>query len=228
MAVNAFTWVQWEVRCGTEYPSLTDIPQFAGLVKTLTLPPSNRPTSSALATILNSQLGRLHSALGDLHRAASRANIVAARGSEKGRLVRNHLRSVEAGLQRVHQREPGWKQAVDRAGHFFVGGDPSKSELIGRDLDITEIAISTLGDVVHGLEHSRSSIKGFRDQIGYFDASMMGFHLGASEAVGVGPEEEVRVLGDVVEEFGRSIGRAKQRALPETDEVKATRIEGPS
>ena len=55
---------------------------------------------------------------------------------------------------------------------------------------------------------------------------MMGFHLGASEAVGLGPEEEVRVLGEVVEEFGRAIGRARERGLPESEAVLATRIEG--
>ena len=117
---------------------------------------------------------------------------------------------------------------MDKATHFVKGGEPSKSELLARDLQITDIAISSLNDLVLGLEHSRSSIKGFRDQIGYFDASMMGFHLGASESVGIGPEEEVRVLGEVVEEFGKAIGRAKERGLPESDAVQAMRIEGPS
>lgn len=176
--------------------------------------------------MLNSQLNRLHGKLGELHHAASRANQVASRGSEKGRQVSNHLRSVGANLAREHHLQPGWKHAVDRTSHFFVGGELSKSELLSRDLAITEIAINSLNDLVHGLEHSRSSIKGFRDQIGYFDASMMGFHLGASEASGIGPEEEVRVLGEVVEEFGRAIGRAKERGLPESEAVRATRIEG--
>ena len=195
-------------------------------MKALSLPPSQRQTPSVLADSLNNILNRLHSALGDLHRSASRANVVASRGSEKGRQVRDHLRSVGASLARESQLQPGWKHAVDRAGHFFVGGEPTKSELLARDLAITEVAISSLGDLVRGLEHSRSSIKGFRDQIGYFDASMMGFHLGASEAVGLGPEEEVRVLGEVVEEFGRAIGRARERGLPESEAVLATRIEG--
>ena len=177
---------------------------------------------------LNSQLNRLHSTLGDLHRLASRANKVASRGSDRGRLVRDNLRAVGASLQREHQLQPGWKSAIDKAGHFFVGGEPSKAELISRDLAITEITISSLSDLVRGLEHSRLSIKTFRDQIGYFDASMMGFHMGASEAVWIGPEEEVRVLGEVVEEFGRAIGRAKERGLPENESeaVRATRIEG--
>ncbi len=102
----------------------------------------------------------------------------------------------------------------------------SKSERLHQDLTITDLTISSLSDLVRDLERSRSSIKGFRDQIGYFDSSMMGFHLGASEAVGLGPEEEVRVLGSVVEEFGRAIGRAKERGLPESEAVRRTRIEG--
>lgn len=63
--------------------------------------------------------------------------------------------------------------------------------------------------MVRDLEETRLGIKGFRDQIGFFDASMMGFHLGAGEHIGVGVEEEVQVLSRVVAEFERAIGRAK-------------------
>jgi len=98
---------------------------------------------------------------------------------------------------------------VDKANHFFVGGDPTKSELIARDLRLTDLTINSLSTLVRDLESSRSGIKGFRDQIGFFDASMMGFHLGAGAHVGMGPEEEVRMLAEVVDEFGTAVGRAK-------------------
>ena len=91
----------------------------------------------------------------------------------------------------------------------MVGGEPTKSELIARDLRLTDLTIRSLSGLVDDLEESRLGIKGFRDQIGFFDASMMGYHLGAGEHVGIGPEEEVRMLAEVVEELGASVGRAK-------------------
>ena len=188
------------------------------------MPPANRLSPIALAETLNKQLNRLHTALDDLHRAASRANIVASRGSEKGRQVRDYLQSIEITLRRAHEREPGWKNAIEKANHFFVGGEPSKFELVKRDLKITEVAIYSLRDLVLGLEKTRSNIRSFRNQIGFFDASMMGFHMGAGEGIGIGPEEEVRVLGEVVEEFGRAIGRAKDRSLS-ADSGRLARIE---
>jgi hypothetical protein len=39
---------------------------------------------------------------------------------------------------------------------------------------------------------------------------MVGYHLGAGEHVGVGPEDEIEMLAEVVAELGRSVGRAKQ------------------
>lgn len=42
---------------------------------------------------------------------------------------------------------------------------------------------------------------------------MVGFHLGAGEHVGIGPEEEIETLAQVVAELGRSVGRAKHPVL---------------
>jgi hypothetical protein len=98
---------------------------------------------------------------------------------------------------------------LDAAKHLVVGGDPTKEQLISRDLRLTDETIGSISTLVHDLEETRLGIKGFRDQIGFFDASMMGFHLGAGEHIGVGVEEEVQVLSRVVAEFERAIGRAK-------------------
>ena len=123
-------------------------------------------------------------------------------------------------MVREQELEPGWKVAVDKVNHFLVGGEPSKGERLRRDVAITRSTIDGLSSIVHALERSRIAIKGFRDQIGFFDASMMGFHLGASVEKGIGPEEEVRVLADIVEEFGRAVGRAKGNDVNDTKRIE--------
>ena len=162
-----------------------------------------------LSSRLNTLLNRLSETLADLHRLTTRAHTTATRGSDQGNRLRTHLGQINADLVRQHEVEPGWKAAVEKAQHFFVGGEPSKMALIRRDVKITRQTIDSLSTIIQDLEISRTMIKSFRDQIGQFDASMMGFHLGASEKHGIGPEEELRVLAEVVGEFGRSIGRAK-------------------
>ena len=195
----------------------------------LSLPSSSRPSAPVLSARLNQLLNRLSSTLTTLHKMASNAHVLANHGSTQGQTLRSHLNPVGADLRREHERAPGWRSAVDKAGHFLVGGDPSKSELIARDLRLTEYTIASLSDMVKDLEGSRSAIKGFRDQIGFFDASMMGFHLGAGEHVGIGAEEEVRVLNEVVEGFGKAVGRAKIRSIKgdvEEAEEEVRGIEG--
>lgn len=156
-------------------------------------------------------MDRLTKTLAKLHTATSSAHALAALGSRKGLGLREQLSNVESDLRREQSREPGWKHAVEVANHFFVGGDLSKSARLRKDLEITRVVTAGLSAMVTSLETTRSSIKGFRDQIGFFDASMMGFHLGAGDHVGIGPEEELRILSEVVESFGKSVGNVKSR-----------------
>lgn len=199
--------------------------QFASLVKVLSLPSTQRPRPEQLSKRLNALLNRLSSTLTSLHKRASTAHQLAQRGSNQGQSLRSNINTIGADLRKAHERSPGWRSAVDKANHFLVGGDPTKSELIARDLRLTELTITSLSDLVRDLEDSRLGIKGFRDQIGFFDASMMGFHLGAGEHVGIGPEEEVKMLAQVVEEFGSAVGRAKGGNGRKGSEVPAIEAE---
>ena len=183
--------------------------QFKSLVDILSLPARARPQPEVLSERLNTLLNRLSNTLGQLHNKATSAHALAQRGSNKGQTLRTNLNQAGADLRREHEREPGWKLAVSKANRFVMGGDPSKAELIARDLSLTELTITSISSLVRSLEETRSGIKGFRDQIGFFDASMMGFHLGAGEHIGLGPEEEIRILSDVVQEFGQAVGRVK-------------------
>ncbi|ORX35154.1 hypothetical protein BD324DRAFT_652866 [Kockovaella imperatae] len=194
MAINAFTWLQWE---------------FASVYRTLSLPQGQLSSAQKLAERLNGLLNKLSDTLTDLHRLTSRAHLTAVRGSDQGNRLRTNLGLINADLVRQNEVEPGWKAAVEKVNHFFVGGEPSKMERIRRDVKITRQTIESLSTIIQDLEISRTQIKSFRDQIGQFDASMMGFHMGANAEHGIGPEEELRILADVVAEFGQSIGRAK-------------------
>jgi hypothetical protein len=203
LAVNAFSWLQWE---------------FESLVKLLSLPPKSRPDPENLSRRLNTLLNSLSTTLDNLHKHASSSHKLATRGSAAGQQLHRELSTLNTDLKRVVAREPGWKVAQEKAKHFFLGGEPTAAELVRQDLEITNETVMSLADLVLGLEASRSAIKAFRDQIGFFDASMMGYHLGA-QGSGVAAEEEVQVLAGVVEEFGRAIGKAKGRWVDEGDDL---------
>lgn len=150
-----------------------------------------------------------------LHELASRAYTVAQRGSIQGQQLHTNLNLIVADLKEAHESAPGWKLMADKANRFFVGGELSKVERIAKDLVITDHAFTSLSSSVRDLEKTRLGIKEFKDQIGYFDTNLMGFHLGAGEHVGLGPEDEVRILAQVVEDFGTSIGRVKAKSRRE-------------
>ncbi|WWC57521.1 uncharacterized protein I303_100053 [Kwoniella dejecticola CBS 10117] len=207
--VNAFSWLQWE---------------FKDLVKLLSRPPSSRPSSSIISSKLHSLLLRLSNELDSIYTLTSTAAQQASRASEQGQGLYTELNRKATGLQYERDRSPGWKRVYDKSAHFLVGGEPSKAELVDRDLRITTKTIGNIRALSRNLEETRTKVKVYRDQIGMFGASMMGFHLGSSEDVGLGPEEEVRVLNEVVEGLARSVGMAKQegrsgRKEPEVLEI---------
>lgn len=82
--------------------------------------------------------------------------------------------------------------------------------MLERDLRLTSSTIEGLGDAKEHLERVRVLTKGYRDQIGMTQARMTGFHLGAEGVMEA--EEEVRVLGRLVEGLGDAVGEAKRRA----------------
>ncbi|WVF66775.1 hypothetical protein IAT40_001517 [Kwoniella sp. CBS 6097] len=194
--VNAFSWLQWE---------------FADLARALSAPEPNRPSSEVISRKLHTLLLRLSEALESIHALTTTAARHAAQASSHGQGLYTHLSRTATGLKYERDRSPGWKRVYDKSAHFLVGGEPSKTELIDRDLSLTTSTISNIRSLSRHLEETRTKVKVFRDQIGLFEASMMGFHLGANEEAGLGPEEEVRILGAVVDELGRAVGSAKDR-----------------
>ncbi|WVQ94388.1 hypothetical protein IAU59_001467 [Kwoniella sp. CBS 9459] len=194
--VNAFSWLQWE---------------FSDLVRALSSPESTRPSSDVISRKLHTLLLRLSEALDSIHALTTTSARHASQASAHGQGLYTHLSRTATGLKYERDRSPGWKRVYDKSAHFLVGGEPSKTELIDRDLSLTTSTISNIRSLSRHLEETRTKVKVFRDQIGLFEASMMGFHLGANEEAGLGPEEEVRILGAVVDELGRAVGSAKDR-----------------
>ncbi|WWC97640.1 hypothetical protein V866_004524 [Kwoniella sp. B9012] len=192
--VNAFSWLQWE---------------FHDLVNLLSLPPSTRPTSTVLSRKLHSLLLRLSTELDTIYALTSTAAQHASQASVHGQSLDSELSRTATGLRYEKDRSPGWRLLYDKSSHFFVGGEPSKVELVERDLKITTKTIGDIRRLSRNLEDTRTKVKIYRDQLGMFSASMMGFHLGSSDDVGLGPEEEVRVLAEVVDGLTRAVGMAK-------------------
>lgn len=136
---------------------------------------------------------------------------IATQGTEMGWQLLHHLSGIKSDLTAERDRYPGWQKALDIASHFFTGGDPSKLTRISRDLELTRTTIAGIDETRSGLERVRIDLIAFRDQVRAFSGSVMGLHLGASESIGLGPEQEMIILNGVVGELGVAVGRAKRR-----------------
>lgn len=200
MSVNVFSWLFWE---------------FSNLIQLLSLPPSQRPTSQRLGARLDSLINRLDHELDRLYLGVDGAIPLAARGRDKGWSLLRQLSEVHADLKEEHDRFPGWQRALDVSKRFFAGGDPSKMTRISRDLDLTKATIGGIDETSKSLERVRIDLTAFRTQVRSFKGSVMGLHLGASEEIGLGPEQEMLILSSVVDELGVAVGRAKRRPVPE-------------
>ncbi|CAK9780055.1 hypothetical protein CC85DRAFT_300540 [Cutaneotrichosporon oleaginosum] len=206
MSVNVFSWLFWE---------------FSNLVSLLSLPPSQRPSSHRLGARLDSLINRLDHELDRLYLSVDSAIPLAARGRDKGWSLLRQLSEVHSDLKAEHDRFPGWQRALDVSRRFFAGGDPSKLTRISRDLDLTRATIGGIDETSKSLERVRIDLTAFRTQVRSFKGSVMGLHLGASEEIGLGPEQEMQILTGVVEELGLAVGRAKRRPASDDRLIEA-------
>ena len=197
--------------------TLTDV-QFSRLVQMLSMPPAVRPSSAKLERHLHSLIVRLSRNLDQLHGLTANAVNRATMTSSHGQHLRQRLAEAKSDLEYQESLQPGWKKIYDLSKHAVVGGEPSKAQLISRDLALTRKTIQNVAGLREQLEVTRTQVRNFRDQVDQFSASIVGFHLGASEEGGLGPEEELRVLASVVEELGEAVSRAKGKPILMIDE----------
>ncbi|KAL1407213.1 hypothetical protein Q8F55_006630 [Vanrija albida] len=207
MSVSIFSWLFWE---------------FSHLTQLLALPPKDRPSPAVLSSRLDSLINRLDKDLDRLFMKVATAIPIATQGTEMGWQLLHHLSGIKSDLTAERDRYPGWQKALDISRHFFTGGDPSKLTRISRDLELTRTTISGIDETRSGLERVRIDLIAFRDQVRAFSGSVMGLHLGASESIGLGPEQEMSILTGVVGELGVAVGRAKRRPAE-----REPAIEGP-
>ncbi|ORY23274.1 hypothetical protein BCR39DRAFT_549646 [Naematelia encephala] len=195
VGVNTFGWLQMK---------------FDGLSRKLALPASRRPSADELTRQLHPIMLELSSDLDRLLVRVERARDLAAAGSTNGRSIRDRLDAVRSSLVELKEREPGWKAPAHAVAHFFKGGELSKADILSRDLATTARTIEHLKILIAGIEDWRRLLKDYSTHISIFSASMMGTHLAASDETGLGPEDEVAVLRQVVEDFGMAVGQAKR------------------
>lgn len=211
MSVSIFSWLFWDVSLLFAVTCARLTLQFSQLVRLLAPGEDGKPHSSKkISARLDSLIARLDSDLDRLSVRVGGAIPVAERGSEQGWKLHTHLSEVESDLQTEKAKFPTWQRALDASRHFFVGGDPSKLARISNDLSLTRDTISEIGRTRDGLLRVRMELIVFRDQVRHFSGSIMGLHLGASEAAGLGPAEEIGILNNVVNELGAAVGRAKR------------------
>ncbi|ODN76348.1 hypothetical protein L198_08124, partial [Cryptococcus wingfieldii CBS 7118] len=152
-SVNDFGWIQWE---------------FERLVHLLSSPTVS-PSPTVLGAKVHSLLLSLSSTLDDLHSLTSKAAQHANIASTKGRKIGTEMKTIEGALRVEEGREPGWKRYKDKGQKFFLGGEPTRGEILARDISLTTQTIVTTENLVRNLEATRSVIRSFRDQIGMFD-----------------------------------------------------------
>jgi hypothetical protein len=92
---------------------------------------------------------------------------------------------------------------------FAVGKpEPTRLDVMTKDLRLSTETVGNLRLIRKGLERTRRELIVHRNQVGMFKAGVMGFHLGAEEG-GLGVEDELMVLEQVVEEMKRAVGGVK-------------------
>ncbi len=195
ISVNAFFWLSEE---------------FGQLVGLLSRPPSTRPTTAGFEAAHGLSLGKFHVQLDRLRVHLDIAYDLAVDGRDRGKNLIAELSAAQSGLQKEHDSFPGWRSTVDATRRFFIGGDPSKLKVLSQDLELMGNTISGIKDTAAVLNALRGDLKAFKAQLHSFQGSLRGVHLGASRAMGLGPEEEIALLSGVVDELAAAVGRARR------------------
>ena len=123
---------------------------------------------------------------------------LAKRASGLGEQVIMDLSLEHARLNKAKEDQPLWRRLKDI--NTFA------SKQLRRDLQLTENSVINLAATRRSLEESRGFLLSYRDQVGYFKASVLGFHMADH---GLAPEDEVATLRGVMRNFEQSVSEAK-------------------
>lgn len=191
--------------------------QFERIERTIELltTKGSRYTTSDVARQLDNLFDHLSSDLTSLLRDIESVIPTAARASQLGGTVLYELGTEHARLNKAREDTPLWRRLKDI--NSFA------SRQLARDLQLTGDSVTSLKDTRRSLEEARGFLIGYRDQVSYFKAGVVGFHMADH---GLDPEDEVATLRGVMSKFQNSVDAAKagngprRSLLSESDEAE--------
>ncbi|KAL7420619.1 hypothetical protein Q5752_004570 [Cryptotrichosporon argae] len=190
---------------------------FKRLVDLLSTPSTD---SAVVWRRLDRTLADLDRALLQLQERTAVLRELATKGVSDGLAIDLRTQMIHHDLLGERARLPGWKPLADRAVHFVRGGEQAKYAVLSNDIAVTARTLDGMRLVVRSVEEVRAAMGTYRDQLDLFRSSVMGFHLGASDAVGLGPEEEVRTLAQAVEMFSDAAKKGREVAARKREGIK--------
>ncbi|KAL7409129.1 hypothetical protein BDY24DRAFT_404321 [Mrakia frigida] len=187
---------------------------------------------------LTSLLTHLSTSLTSLQSSIEATLPLADRASKLGGQLQEEFFASELVLEEESRRDPVWLPLVGRAKELAMGrgrdveegyggvgvggggggwggegGGWRRSEGVKRDLKLTRETVGKLKDLRRGMEDLRSELIGYRDNVGWFRAGVVGWYLGGSDADDeeemMDPEIEMEGLRSIISKFSGAVQDAK-------------------
>lgn len=198
--------------------------KFSDLTVQLLDPAERQSNSATLAKRFDNVLARLDPNLDELINRVERAVGVAQLALDQGKSITYDLVQISTDLEDELSSEPVWKRFEQELNHFLKGGETPRTRVIRRDLKLVGNVVDDVALLLRGLENARTGLKDYRSHTSGFKASLYGVHLAANGTLEL--QDELRILGPVMEEFGLALDLAKGKRLAGGGkEVRAMRIE---
>ncbi|GAA5927126.1 hypothetical protein JCM1841_006056 [Sporobolomyces salmonicolor] len=188
--INAFVWI---------------VHEFSRLEELITRAAQSSSHSSPrqqaeLERLLNALFDKINTSLQDLLSALDKAVPTATLASDRGRRIFGALRAEESAKEKEWE-EKGWAQ-------WLRDAPGPKGRQLRRDLELTKASAEAVVGVWEALEGTRESLLSYRDNVGFFKAGVVGFHLSGH---GLTVEEEMSSLQSVVGEMRTALAEARGR-----------------
>ncbi|GAA5909833.1 hypothetical protein JCM5296_001831 [Sporobolomyces johnsonii] len=188
--INAFVWIVHE------FSRLEELIARAAQSSTHSSPKQQ----AELERLLNALFDKINTSLQDLLSSLDKAIPTATLASDRGRRIFGALRAEESAKERERE-EKGWAQ-------WLRDAPGPKGRQLRRDLELTKTSARAVVGVWEALEGTRASLLSYRNNVGFFKAGVVGFHLSGH---GLSVEEEMSSLKSVVGEMRTALAEARGR-----------------
>lgn len=185
--MNAFIWIVHE------FSRLEE-----AISRAASSPKRSKKQEAELERLLEGLFDKISLSLGDLLVSLDQAIPVATVASDKSRRIFGTLRAEESQTE----RELSEKSWID----WMKQVQGSKGKQLRKDLALTRGSAEAVVGVWETLEGTRESLLGYRNNVGYFKAGVVGFHLSSHD---LSVEDEVSSLRTVMKEMKATLDEAR-------------------